>query len=373
MGCSRGLTGARGWGRRAGMKTTNQDKSCLGCGESLRQAIIRTGRKPFQSVLDKRFFCSLSCKSRSASIANRRLVDAVWSTSSSFIESHDRGCLWCNKSLAKSMRDAGVKLHRCALAKRRYCSVVCSRLSRMKAKRVGLSSKFCQTCGKTIWQCGDMRADKKFGQIKSKKFCSQNCASAALAGKSLEVIMKGRFCRTCGAKMSQNSGEKPQAFANRKNCGARCLALWRSQHMLQTDKQRKSRSSAYLRKHFPKKHCMRCASDKALHWHHVNRNKLDNSKDNVEVICKSCHYAEHGAERSKRAKARRHMAFDSTVARHERSHSQRQCVHCEASLWQLALSRIGQASRNQHWTTVLKNKYCNMQCFRASSRARHAQ
>lgn len=41
--------------------------------------------------------------------------------------------------------------------------------------------------------------------------------------------------------------------------------------------------------------CERCGYDKReiLHVHHKNRNRLDNRKENLEIVCPNCHYEEH--------------------------------------------------------------------------------
>lgn len=46
--------------------------------------------------------------------------------------------------------------------------------------------------------------------------------------------------------------------------------------------------------------CERCGYRKKeiLQVHHKNRNRLDNSSDNLEIICPNCHYEEHYLERS---------------------------------------------------------------------------
>jgi len=46
--------------------------------------------------------------------------------------------------------------------------------------------------------------------------------------------------------------------------------------------------------------CERCGYKKyeILHVHHKNRNRNDNSMENLEIICPNCHYEEHYLEKS---------------------------------------------------------------------------
>ncbi len=48
------------------------------------------------------------------------------------------------------------------------------------------------------------------------------------------------------------------------------------------------------------KECEKCGFDKfqILHVHHKDRNRLNNSLNNLELICPNCHYAEHYLEKS---------------------------------------------------------------------------
>jgi len=48
--------------------------------------------------------------------------------------------------------------------------------------------------------------------------------------------------------------------------------------------------------HHKKKACERCRSKKSLCVHHKDRDRTNNSLDNLETLCKSCHQSEHSAE-----------------------------------------------------------------------------
>lgn len=40
--------------------------------------------------------------------------------------------------------------------------------------------------------------------------------------------------------------------------------------------------------------CERCGSTDNIHVHHKNRDRDDNSDENLEILCQSCHMKEHG-------------------------------------------------------------------------------
>lgn len=44
--------------------------------------------------------------------------------------------------------------------------------------------------------------------------------------------------------------------------------------------------------------CMRCGSTKHILVHHKDRNRRNNTKENHEILCKSCHQKEHSVRDS---------------------------------------------------------------------------
>jgi predicted HTH transcriptional regulator len=49
------------------------------------------------------------------------------------------------------------------------------------------------------------------------------------------------------------------------------------------------------------KECQRCGSNDEIEVHHRDRNRSNNSPENLEVLCHECHMDEHHEERSERA------------------------------------------------------------------------
>lgn len=55
-------------------------------------------------------------------------------------------------------------------------------------------------------------------------------------------------------------------------------------------------SSKYGKNHFKRDRCERCYSINKLELHHKDRDKTNNTKENLETLCESCHKKEHQNE-----------------------------------------------------------------------------
>lgn len=100
-----------------------------------------------------------------------------------------------------------------------------------------------------------------------------------------------KHCASCGAKMERKwfNGvlESMNCFLRRRHCGRQCMAtamlqehITRSGHLVRA------------RKHL-KKACEQCGTSVRLGIHHKNRNWSDDSPDNLETLCSSCHTKLH--------------------------------------------------------------------------------
>ncbi len=63
----------------------------------------------------------------------------------------------------------------------------------------------------------------------------------------------------------------------------------------------KTRSSvgAWLRRNYPAGPCERCLEKRPYEIHHKDRNWRNNSPDNLERLCSSCHGAEHAGDEAR--------------------------------------------------------------------------
>src|SRR3970282_53385 len=63
--------------------------------------------------------------------------------------------------------------------------------------------------------------------------------------------------------------------------------------------------------------CERCGLDEPLVVHHRNRDRTNNSPENIEILCANCHYKEHGIGRLNANAARKRAAGAKVEGRKE--------------------------------------------------------
>jgi predicted nucleic acid-binding Zn ribbon protein len=86
---------------------------------------------------------------------------------------------------------------------------------------------------------------------------------------------------------------------NKKTCSRSCANVHRTgikYHVNQPRNKAKDLRSIKLRLlEFRGKKCERCKYNRVetLQVHHIDRNRKNNSFDNLEIICPNCHYEEH--------------------------------------------------------------------------------
>lgn len=111
-----------------------------------------------------------------------------------------------------------------------------------------------------------------------------------------------KFCVACGKRLERKrlpSGvlESLLHFGRRKYCDQSCMAQgFRAKPKKHKPDPRMGRYHARQSK--GPGPCERCGKPDALDVHHRNRNPLDNSPENLERLCRSCHYREHNPVRS---------------------------------------------------------------------------
>ena len=107
-----------------------------------------------------------------------------------------------------------------------------------------------------------------------------------------------KFCMSCGLKLERrplkNKGRELEAllhFSRRKFCSRVCMAAgfrgrWRPVVQSQEGRYR-------ARTIIQKVSCADCGKRVRLDVHHINENPLDNSRENLGVLCRSCHSKRH--------------------------------------------------------------------------------
>jgi hypothetical protein len=99
-------------------------------------------------------------------------------------------------------------------------------------------------------------------------------------------------CERCGTLMIQPrwaNGKLDATFAARKYCSVTC-AGYRETTKKSAGRKRAQRAIPEMTK------CNRCPETSDLQRHHVDRNPMNNDPSNLEVLCQTCHAAEHASD-----------------------------------------------------------------------------
>lgn len=105
-----------------------------------------------------------------------------------------------------------------------------------------------------------------------------------------------RHCEHCGKKLERKrlpNGDLEYLihFNRRKFCDRQCMAAaFDARHSAEVGW---SAAHSVARSLVQKGPCNRCAKPDALDVHHKDGNHLNNSPENLERICRSCHNREH--------------------------------------------------------------------------------
>lgn len=105
-------------------------------------------------------------------------------------------------------------------------------------------------------------------------------------------------CLQCGAIMERKriNGrlEDRAMYSRRKFCDQACMAL-----ALVKDAPSHRDTYHWRARRMRSESCEACGAMKSLQAHHVDQNPKNNSSDNIQTLCKSCHITHH--HRARRA------------------------------------------------------------------------
>jgi 5-methylcytosine-specific restriction endonuclease McrA len=138
----------------------------------------------------------------------------------------------------------------------------------------------CCVCDKLIY-----KRPSEIKATKNKLFCSSACYGVS--------CRKEVSCIVCGKPILSG--------LNKKTCSRVCANKNRAgiYYLMQgpNDKAKGIRSIKKQLFDLRGPQCERClyAIHQVLHVHHKNRNRKDNSFENLELLCPNCHYSEHYA------------------------------------------------------------------------------
>src|SRR5213075_542739 len=108
-----------------------------------------------------------------------------------------------------------------------------------------------------------------------------------------------KHCEYCGKQLERprsKGGELMSRwqFERRKFCNIKCMARAFDERPQKSHSW--SQMHYHARKMVPKGSCQRCGKPLALDTHHTDGSYLNNSPDNLERICRSCHMKAHRAK-----------------------------------------------------------------------------
>lgn len=113
-----------------------------------------------------------------------------------------------------------------------------------------------------------------------------------------------KYCSFCGKKLERSrlpNGDLEYLihFNKRKYCNQVCMAKgFTGQERTPTEQADWSTAHARARKICPKGPCVRCGKIKAGDVHHKDENWRNNSPENLERICRSCHNKIHRSRKA---------------------------------------------------------------------------
>lgn len=159
-----------------------------------------------------------------------------------------------------------------------YCSRPCA-IEMMRRQ------KHDATLEKNCIQCGILFRTNKW-KINIRKFCSPECGFK-YNGKRGSVVLS---CQVCGKEFRRNPGN----VRGIATCSNRCMGIAKRKDWPSSGKFAAVRK--WFSRHGRMSECVKCGYKDVpgiLVLHHKNRDRTDNTRENLEVLCPNCHALEH--------------------------------------------------------------------------------
>lgn len=113
------------------------------------------------------------------------------------------------------------------------------------------------------------------------------------------MITPARQCPVCGTTMFRDKMEARDRFLRRKTCSPKCASALKAAAS-RRDTPRPGADSKWTLSRYARRHlkaaCERCGSTERLEAHHRDGDRRNNTAENIETVCKSCHVQGHHAE-----------------------------------------------------------------------------
>jgi hypothetical protein len=155
------------------------------------------------------------------------------------------------------------------IATSKFCSKRCNCLSNTTKKQ-----KTCLICHKSF--------DVLYSRISIAKYCSHECYNA----NRRKTAKEPRICQTCGISYPATKS------SGKKYCSIQCC----NKQKIKDGAPSFAAVRANMKKGGEITKCERCGYDRHPHIlgiHHKDRNRENNVRNNLEVLCPNCHSLEH--------------------------------------------------------------------------------
>ena len=143
-------------------------------------------------------------------------------------------------------------------------------------------------------QCGsDLKTKPSHIALGFGKYCSRACSSEA-SRKGKNVI-----CHVCGTTTYKQQKDLKRSKSGKLFCSKSCQTQWRNQvYVGRKHGNYKTGKSSYrsaLKRSGAKQVCCRCRENdtRVLAVHHIDRNRNNNSIENLMYLCHNCHHLVH--------------------------------------------------------------------------------
>lgn len=195
-------------------------------------------------------FCSRSCIGKSLAGKERKPKG----------EAIIKNCLYCDEKFK-------VKYSRIETAK--YCSRLCATRASFKQKKIN-----CKVCNKEFEVIN--------ARMNTAKYCSHSCRLIYRRTGFKEI----RECLFCNKKFETQKARK------KKHCSIQCF----NKQKIKDGAPSFAAVRANMKKAGEITHCERCNYNEhpnILGLHHKDRDRKNNHRNNLEVLCPNCHSIEH--------------------------------------------------------------------------------
>ena len=160
-----------------------------------------------------------------------------------------------------------------------------------------------KTITKNCKRCNvEFEADLREHNRGNAHFCSRSCSSKYNAQKRKDnnPDWYNKTCDVCNKKIHKSPSKIKLSKSGYHFCSRECKEYAQSFKSegfepLQPDHYKSGHHAVY-RNYINTSECNRCGYNKhpeIIHVHHKDRNRSNNSVDNLEALCPNCHWTEH--------------------------------------------------------------------------------